>query len=82
MTRRKSMEEKNFPEKVHSQMLRAGSQNYFFDVKKSVKGTNYLTIAQSYKDKNGQNVTNRIMLFKENYPDFAKTVNELESYLA
>jgi hypothetical protein len=75
------MEGNNIPEKVHSQMLRAGSQNYFFDVKKSTKGNNYLTIAQSYKDKNGQSVVNRIMLFKEHFPDFSKTLTEIENYL-
>ena len=69
------------PEKVHSQMLRAGGKNYFFDVKKASNGSNYLTIAESYKNKEGQSVVNRIMLFKDHFPEFIKTAAEMESYL-
>ena len=68
-------------EKVHSQMLRAGSKNYFFDVKKAKSGNNYLTIAESYKGKDGASVVNRIMLFKDHLADFQKTLEETESYL-
>lgn len=62
-------------------MLRAGSKNYFFDVKKAKSGNNYLTIAESYKGKDGASVVNRIMLFKDHLADFQKTLEEAESYL-
>lgn len=75
------MQEVTRPEKVHSQMVRAGSKNYFFDVKKSANGSHYLTIAESYKKKDGERVINRLMLFKEHFPAFFQTVAEIEKYL-
>ena len=69
------------PEKVHSQMVKAGSKNYFFDVKKTVKGSNYLTIAESYKNQKDEKVINRIMLFKEHFPEFAGALEEVKLYL-
>ena len=71
----------NIPEKVHSQMVRAGSKVYFFDVKKASNGSNYLTIAESYTKKDGEKVINRIMLFKDHLPEFAKTFAAVEAYL-
>ncbi|MDD4531712.1 MAG: DUF3276 family protein [Candidatus Pacebacteria bacterium] len=68
-------------EKVHSQMLRAGNKNYFFDVKKASNGSNYLTIAESYKKKDGTNTINRIMIFKDHLIDFQKTLEEVQRYL-
>jgi hypothetical protein len=68
-------------EKVHSQMVKAGNKNYFFDVKKTVKGSNYLTIAESYKNQKGERVINRVMLFKEHYPEFAGAITEVGQYL-
>lgn len=68
-------------EKVHSQMLRAGGKNYFFDVKKAKSGNNYLTVAEAYKGKDGASVVNRIMIFKDHLADFQKTLREVESHL-
>ena len=69
------------PEKVFSQMVKAGTKNYFFDVKKTIKGSNYLTIAESYKNQKGERVTNRVMLFKEHFPEFVGTLEEVKQYL-
>lgn len=77
----KIMEGNNFPEKVHSQLVRAGNKAYFFDVKKASNGSNYLTIAESYTKKDGEKVINRIMLFKDHFPEFAKAVTQVETYL-
>lgn len=68
-------------EKVHSQMMHAGGKNYFFDVKKAKTGNNYLTVAESYKGKDGASVVNRIMIFKDHLADFKKTLSEVENYL-
>jgi len=73
--------EPNKQEKVHSQMLRAGSKNYFFDVKKAKSGNNYLTIAESYKGKDGASVINRIMIFKDHLADFQKNLVEAENHV-
>ena len=68
-------------DKVFSKMLRAGGKNYFFDVKKASNGSNYLTIAESYKKQTGESVTNRLMLFKDHAQDFAATLQEAGAYL-
>lgn len=62
-------------------MVRAGGKNYFFDVKKASNGNNYLTIAESYKKKDGEKVINRIMIFKDHFPEFQKASMEAEKYL-
>ena len=67
-------------EKVASKMLRAGKKNYFFDVKKASNGSNYLTIAESYVGKDGQKVINRLMIFKDHFPDFGNALMELKEY--
>jgi len=71
----------NMPEKVFSFRVKAGTKNYFFDVKKTIKGSNYLTIAESYKNQKGERVTNRVMLFKEHFPEFAGALSEIRQYM-
>ncbi len=68
-------------EKVHSQMVKAGSKVYFFDVKKASNGSNYLTIAESYKNKNGEKVINRLLLFKDHLPEFSGALDEVKKFL-
>jgi hypothetical protein len=70
----------NAPEKVYSKMMRAGTKVSFFDVKKTSKGTNYLTIAESYTDKDGKKVANRLMIFKDHFADFGNALLELKEY--
>ena len=71
----------NVSEKVFSKMLRAGGKNYFFDVKKASNGSNYLTVAESYKNQQGQPVTNRVMLFKDHFQDFFASLQEASNFL-
>ena len=66
---------------VFSKMLRAGSKNYFFDIKQASNGSNYLTISESYKNKEGAQISNRLMIFKDHAKDFASTFSEAEAYL-
>ena len=75
------MQNTNQKEKVFSKMLRAGNKNYFFDVKKASNGKNYLTIAESYTDKNGQKNINRFLLFQEQFADFGNTLAEMRAYM-
>jgi len=74
------MQQQNEKEKVHSKMLRAGNKVYFFDVKKTSKGSNYLTIAESYTDKDGKKVSNRLLIFKEHFADFGNSLLEMKEY--
>ena len=69
------------PEKVFSQMVKAGSKTYFFDVKKASNGSNYLTIAESYKKPTGEKVINRLLIFKDHFPEFIGTLNEVQKHL-
>ncbi len=70
----------NEKEKVHSEMLRAGKKTYFFDVKKTSKGDNYLTVAESYTDKEGKKVINRLLIFKDQFADFGNALLRLKEY--
>ena len=74
------MQTQNVQEKVHSQMLRAGNKVYFFDVKKASNGSNYLTIAESYTKKDGEKVSNRMLIFKDQFADFGNTLLGLKEY--
>ncbi|HAR99976.1 MAG: hypothetical protein US57_C0011G0081 [Candidatus Moranbacteria bacterium GW2011_GWC2_37_73] len=73
--------ENKIKESVFSKMLRAGGKNYFFDVKKASNGSNYLTITDSYKNQKGENVTNRVMIFKDHTANFIATLEEAKTYL-
>ena len=66
---------------VFSKMLRAGGKNYFFDVKQASNGSNYLTITDSYKNQKGENVTNRVLIFKDHVQNFIATIEEAKTYL-
>ena len=68
-------------EKVFAQMVKAGGKTYFFDVKKASNGSNYLTIAESYKKPTGEKVINRLLLFKDHFQEFAGALNEVQKYL-
>jgi len=68
-------------DKVFSQMMKAGGKTYFFDVKKASNGSNYLTIAESYKKQTGEKVINRLLLFKDHFSEFAGALNEMQKYL-
>lgn len=69
------------PEKVFAQMVKAGSKTYFFDVKKASNGSNYLSIAESYKNQKGEKVINRVMIFKDYFREFVGALQETEKFL-
>ena len=69
-------------DKVFSKLLRAGGKNYFFDVKKASNGSNYLTITDSYKNQKGENVTNRVMIFRDHVQSFIGAFEEAKTYLS
>ena len=68
-------------EKIFSHMVKAGNKTYFFDVKKASNGTNYLTIAESYKKQTGEKVINRLLLFKDHFREFVGALNEVSKYM-
>ncbi|HCU70205.1 MAG TPA: hypothetical protein DIC35_00435 [Candidatus Moranbacteria bacterium] len=68
-------------EKVYGQMVKAGNKTYFMDVKKATNGSNYLTIAESYKNQKGEKVINRILLFKDHFQEFMGGLEEVKKFL-
>lgn len=68
-------------ESIFSKSLRAGGKNYFFDVKQASNGSNYLTITDSYKNQKGEQVTNRVMIFKDHVQNFISTIQEASTHL-
>ena len=68
-------------EKVYGQMVKAGGKTYFFDVKKASNGSNYLTIAESYQKKTGEKVINRVLIFKDHFPEFMGALEEVKKFL-
>ncbi len=62
-------------------MVKAGSKTYFLDVKKASNGSNYLTIAESYKNQKGEKVINRILMFKDHFPEFVGALEEVKKFL-
>ncbi|EKE11647.1 MAG: hypothetical protein ACD_15C00045G0030 [uncultured bacterium] len=51
------------------------------DVKKATNGSNYLTIAESYKNQKGEKVINRILLFKDHFQEFMGGLEEVKKFL-
>ncbi|EKE19770.1 MAG: hypothetical protein ACD_8C00109G0001 [uncultured bacterium] len=68
-------------ESIFSKALRAGGKNYFFDVKQASNGSNYLTITDSYKNQKGEQVTNKVMIFKDHIANFIATMEEAKTHL-
>jgi len=75
------MEQSLRPEVINSKIIKCGSKTYFFDVKKSKSGNNYLTISETWKKTNGEVVRNRLMIFPDHLEEFSKTLIESGQYL-
>lgn len=76
-----SQSQPQIKESIFSKALRAGGKNYFFDVKQASNGSNYLTITDSYKNQKGEQVTNRVLIFKDHVANFIASIKEAETYL-
>lgn len=57
---------------LFSEKITAGSRTYFFDVKESREGAKYLVISESKRGGKEDYEHNRIMIFQEHIPVFAK----------
>jgi Protein of unknown function (DUF3276) len=63
-------------EPVASKAVKAGSRTYFFDVKTTSQGTQYLTITELRKG-----VRSSIMIFPDDAPTFLEPLKEMISKL-
>jgi hypothetical protein len=65
---------------LFTQKVTGGSRSYFIDVKESKEGTHYLVISESRRSDEGYE-HERVMIFEENFPAFAKALDAAFEYL-
>ncbi len=62
---------------LYSEMVRANSRTYFMNVRQASNGSNYISITESRKTKEGEFQTSRIMIFKEDLKSFNEAFTRL-----
>lgn len=66
---------------LYSEMVRAKSRTFFMDIRQASNGSNYISITESRKTKEGDYQTSRIMIFKEDLKPFQEGLGRLlENY--
>ena len=72
-------------EEIYSKVLRAGRRTYFFDVRSTKAGDYYLTLTESKKFTNDDGSfhykKHKIYLYKEDFNEFSKILNEMTEYV-
>jgi len=72
-------------EEIFSKVLRAGRRTYFFDVRSTKAGDYYLTLTESKKFTNEDGSfhykKHKIYLYKEDFSEFARILNEMTDYI-
>lgn len=72
-------------EEIFSKVLRAGRRTYFFDVRSTKADDYYITITESKKfteeDGSFHFKKHKIYLYKEDFADFTKIMEEMTSYV-
>ena len=72
-------------EEIFSKVMRAGRRTYFFDVRSTKAGDFYLTITESKKFTNDDGSfhykKHKIYLYKEDFSEFAETLEEMTNYI-
>jgi hypothetical protein len=82
-----SMEEKQYSnEELFSKAVRAGKRTYFFDVKATKAGENYLTITESKKRFDQQTgkffyEKHKLFLYQEDFEKFEKALGQSFEYI-
>ena len=73
-------------EEVFSRVIRAGKRTYFFDVKATRSGENYLTITESKRRFNNEQAKffyekHKIFLYKEDFEKFLGGLNDVVRFV-
>ena len=72
-------------DEIYSKALRAGRRTYFFDVRSTKAGDYYLTLTESKKFTNEDGSfhykKHKIYLYKEDFTEFSKILNEMTDYV-
>lgn len=66
---------------LFSEKIAAASRTYFFDVKESRDGAKYLVISESRRGGKENYKHNRIMIFQEHIPAFAKGLKKVLKFM-
>lgn len=61
----------------YTETLKTKTRTYYLDLKESSKGTAYLSVAESRKNKDGAYETVRLAVFQEDIPEFAAAMARL-----
>jgi len=69
------------PEVIYSKQLNAGGKTYFFDVREAQSGDRYLQITESRLKQNGERYRSNIVIFKEHFNEFYRTLKEVAKKL-
>lgn len=77
--------ERTDKDEIFSKVVRAGKRTYFFDVKRTRRNENYLTITESKKRflNNGDFhfEKHKIFLYKEDFEKFSQGLEEVVAYI-
>ncbi len=73
-------------EEIYSRVIRAGKRTYFFDVKATRSGENYLTITESKRRFNNDQgkffyEKHKLFLYKEDFEKFTKGLGEVIEFI-
>ena len=73
-------------EEIYSRVIRAGKRTYFFDVKATRSGENYLTITESKRRFNNDQgkffyEKHKLFLYKEDFEKFSRGLEEVIEFI-
>jgi hypothetical protein len=73
-------------EEIFSRVIRAGKRTYFFDVKSTRSGENYLTITESKRKFNNENgkffyEKHKVFLYREDFEKFLGGLNDVVHFI-
>lgn len=73
-------------EEIYSRVIRAGKRTYFFDVKATRSGEQYLTITESKRRFNNDQgkfyyEKHKLFLYKEDFEKFGRGLNEVIEFI-
>ena len=66
---------------LFSQNLKAKGKTYYFDVRQAKNGNKYLSISESWTDKDGQKKRSTLTVFSEHLKEFGSILSQMQGKL-
>lgn len=63
---------------IYSEQLKTKGKTYFFDVKAAKNGNKYVTISETWMNKDGQKHRGSITVFQNDLQGFNQTISQME----